>query len=477
MLLLDLCEVTTSHTAFLAQAVLEAVQQSSKLPSGWKASSRYLSKTERESLRRRTVQEFMDIFRSLPNEKEFEAAAHADRAKKGWYMASANTLLKVFGPDTPRFASLLAAMPSQLSATENLRLSVRLWERWIDAGRPKSPKQIDALAENTPGIGKQTSGTPWKANVHTALASGEPEKVMRSSRGEDSKGEKGRSNLLGDLSHVANDAWMTHFGKTSQSVLADRKDYFAMTAKIRKVAEKMGWEPAEVQETVWSFFKALAESRTKGRKSLEKPANDHGSASEDFADAMTQDGEVQDAIQRLRNRGLAGEPSQDLRDGGQDPSGSPLSAAAERGLAGSLARVTDRAERLKDAEDHQYFITTGYHFPNATDVKWDRKRVTFTITDPREIAEWREKPRKADDHYGAVVGMKGDKWQVIHGVSHGSPTVSDEDSKITISLPFNERDLRKPMTTDPERWRTVERKKQERADRVQAEMQPAVASA
>jgi hypothetical protein len=488
MLLLDICEVTISPTALLAQAVMEAVEKADKFPAGWKAVARYLTATEREKMRSDTARDILEIFTSLPDEKEFEASARAGVAKRGWYQASARALLQVFGPDTPLFAAILASASPQVSVKENLRIAFRFWEKWIEAGRPKTIKEIDAVGERTDVVGpirwhgtvspsgKKKPGMPWRGNIINAIQTEDPSKIVLSSGNIVGKVDNFRGNLLNDLSRVTNDAWMAHFAGIEQDTFGTVAGYAAFSAKVRKVAQKMGWEPAEVQETIWSFFKALYESQkpdSKGKKALEKLTHTRVNDASDFSDLMVKDPEVRDALQRLRDRGLAGEASPSLRDRGQDPASSPLSAGSEGGLAGALARVAKRAEDQRNEEDAQLFSTIGYHFPNAIDIKWDRKRVTFTLTDPREIAEWKEKKTKADDGHGAVIGTTKDgKWQVIRSITHMDPTVQDDGKSITISLPFKERETRRPAKKlNPEKWREVERKKQQRLERFRQEQE------
>lgn len=483
MLLLDLHEATLPHTTMLAQAIMEAVKKTKDaMPMGWKHVSRYLSPIEKEKMRKDVAEKMINIFRNLPDEKEFEASARAGQAKKGWYAASAQSLLDVFGPDTPRFCALLASLSPRVAVTENLRNAVAFWGHWLEAGRPMTEKGIDAVGKQSLGLrwqgetkpdGTAHPGMGYRPNVLRSMTHKNPEQVVLSSGGNTEnpiagKVDSFRANLLGDLSRVTNDVWMANFAGIDQKLFSSKAGYLAMTAKVRKVADKMGWSPAEVQETVWSFFKALKESQTmdkKGQKALEVLSHDDVNQSNDFADLMVNDKEVRDALKKLRDRNLAGESTPSLRDGGQDPASSPYSAATERGLAGSLSRVSDRAEKLKDTEDAQEFATRGYHFPHATDIKWDRRRITFTLSDPREIAEWKEKPRRPVDTYQMVVGMSGTKWNVVKGVVHGTPTVQDTGKTVTVSLPFREKEGRVPINIDPERWRAVERKKTERANR------------
>ena len=159
MLLFDICEAEKPHGMILAEAILEAVKQGDKeMPMGWKHLSRYLSEKEKADMRTDVAQRMLDIFRNLPSEKEFEASAHAGQAKKGWYAASAKSLMEVFGPDTPRFAALLASLSPQVSVKENLRNAIKFWEIWIDAGRPMTEKGIDE-------VGKQALGRRWMGDL------------------------------------------------------------------------------------------------------------------------------------------------------------------------------------------------------------------------------------------------------------------------------------------------------------------------
>lgn len=468
MLLLDLADNTLPSHLLLAQAVMEAVGKAKEMPMGWKHVSKYLTEEEKGKMRKDVAQRLIDIFRSLPSEKEFEASARAGQAKKGWYAASAQALMEVFGPDTPRFAALLASLSPQVSVTENLRNAIRFWEKWIEAGRPTHGKDLDAVGHAAVGEARWEKMN-WKQNVERSMMHPNPEKVVLSSGGMSGKVDSFRANLLGDLSRVTNDAWMAHFANIDQALFSSPAGYLATTARIRKVADKMGWSPAEVQETVWSFFKALHEKQNQqhqGRKTLEKLGHEDVNSSEDFADLLTRDKEVRDALKRLRDRGVAGEPTPRVRDGGQDPGSSPQSAAAQRGLAGSLGRVADRAEALKHRQDLQELVTRGYHFPNATNIKYGHRHVTFTLIDPREIAEWKEKTRKPDDTYSVILGRRDGKWDRLSGVTHGIPTVTDHGTEITITLPFSQREQIKTAQIDPERWRKVERKKLERVQKI-----------
>ena len=500
MLCLDLHEHTLSGTRLLVEA-LQLITEAAKkepLPAGWKYLQRYLTPEERTHQRKDLVQRMLEIFKDLPNDKEFEAAARAGQAKKGWYARSAKTLQEVFGPDTPRFTALLASTSPQVSVQENLRNAVRIWEAWIKNGRPNDPKEIDKIGASVLGFRwtgghtmtpegnlKKTPGMQWNNNVISALTHPHPEHITLSSGGRAGKVDSFRANLLGDLSRVTNDAWMASFGGIEQQLFSSTVGYSAFSAKVRRVAEKMGWQPAEVQETIWSFFKALTEKGSKAKgygKDILKTMT-HGDVNDtnDFYDLMINDNEVKDAIERLRAGGHAGTASAQLRDGSEDPGSSPYSSAEKAGLAGSLERVADRAEEYRRIEELQNNATAGYSFPKASDVRITTTKVTFTLTDPRDIKEYQEKQRTntililPSKKEGYVELFRGAKQP---GQEQDKNHTQNESGHLTMTFYYQSREQVK-LSKNPnrqidwEQWRLVNRKKQDKKLNQQLKMKAA----
>ena len=496
MLCIDLTEHLIDPTRLLVESMLLLVEEAKKepMPAGWKHIQRYLLPEERDNQRKDVVERMLEIFKGLPSDKEFEAAARAGQAKKGWYARSAKTLHEVFGPDTPRFAALLASTSPQVSVQENLRNSVRLWEAWIKAGRPSDPKEIDKVGAQVLGLRwtggqtltkdgklKKTPGMNWNNNVLRALTAEQPEKVTLSSGGPEDNPRAGkvdsfRANLLGDLARVTNDAWMASFAGIEQQLFSSKAGYAAFSARVRRVAEKMGWQPAEVQETIWSFFKALTESSNlkngRGREALAKMTHKDVDESSDFYDLMTSDKEVTDAIQRLRDGGFAGSASPQLRDGGQDSTESPLAAATQAGLAGDLGRIADRAEEYRRAEDIQTNATAGYSFPKATDIRISPKRVSFTLSDERDIREYNEKTRKntllilPSKKPGYIEVFRGARQPGAEGDKNHKET---DQGHLEMLFTYDERETIKLPTSsnrqiDWDQWRNVERQRAKMID-------------
>ncbi|MEK9896637.1 MAG: hypothetical protein VW518_09490, partial [Burkholderiaceae bacterium] len=86
-------------------------------------------------------------------------------------------------------------------------------------------------------------------------------------------------NLAGNFNEITNDAWMSKLSSVDQNLFAgvNRKGagsryvdeygalgikgpgYLAQNALSREAAGLLGWAPAEVQETAWSFGKTLSD--------------------------------------------------------------------------------------------------------------------------------------------------------------------------------------------------------------------------
>ena len=242
--------------------------------SSFASKARFLTPAERAKLRSNTIKTFVDVFNSLPSEKEFAAAALGGQAKRGWYKHSTQALIEVFGVDAPRFAALLAATSPQTSVENNLINALNIWKNWTAAGRPIDQKVIlRVMGESVMGNKGEDSVLPaWRNNSIRALTSASPEELVIS-------GPKVNSfmlNLRGFVNEVTNDAWMANFALVDQVIFSGSLNvagtdpgkgpgYLAMSARVRAAAKYLTkltgetWTPAEVQETVWSWAKTLYE--------------------------------------------------------------------------------------------------------------------------------------------------------------------------------------------------------------------------
>lgn len=337
----------------------------------FKSVAKYLTPGELKDMQANTAKNILDVFNELPADADFETAAKLGMLKRGWYERAGQSLLALFGDDTEKFVSLLAATSPQQPVQENLAMSFQVWRDWLEAGRPtdtgvlqklvKPLVDLDgrlfnvvralqgrALAESPEGLNKPM---PPKGRVDAdAELSG-------------NKVESFRRNLLGDLNASTNDTWMAKFGEVEPSSFGQKSGYLAYSAKMRRVADTLGIKPAEVQETIWSFFRTLFNNTTvdlSARDALAAMTPDDIIQTPEFAHELLTNPKVRNILKELhagpegeaileRLRNL--EHTRPLSEGGAK--GGLLSQAnvgADTSSGRALARIVRRAQSLKDAE-------------------------------------------------------------------------------------------------------------------------------
>lgn len=217
------------------------------------------------------VKEFSQLLDVLPRAKQLAAVAKAGSAKKGWYRASTQALMDVFGDDAPRFAALLAALSPQTSVEMNLINTLNTWKNWTAAGRPTGADDIRKI------MGQSVAGTKgddsvleaWANNASRALSSNDLSKLTLSGPKVDSF----YRNLADDVYRVTNDAWMASglgvdqglFSGSPTALQLSRGDpgltpgYIATSARMREAGQMGNMFPSEAQETTWSYFMPLYE--------------------------------------------------------------------------------------------------------------------------------------------------------------------------------------------------------------------------
>ena len=209
--------------------------------------------------------------------EDLSALAFAGRFKQGWYRHGAEQLQNVFGEDTERFIALLAATSPQTSVEMNLENALRVWRTWTDAGRPTDSKEIRRImGKSVVGTGTEKSVmNAWVNNSVTALTAKDPTVIELSGP----KADSFMRNLLSNLDEVTLDTWQGRAYNLLQEVFGGKifkstggrgvksPGYILSAAATRRAADYLSkrtgttWKPAEVQETVWSFVKALYEKR------------------------------------------------------------------------------------------------------------------------------------------------------------------------------------------------------------------------
>ena len=86
---------------------------------------------------RKAVQQMDRLLSVLPSAKELSSVAKAGAPKQGWYRASTQAIIDVFGvQDAPRFSSLLAAMSPQTSVEMNLLNTLNTWKKVVPQKKP-----------------------------------------------------------------------------------------------------------------------------------------------------------------------------------------------------------------------------------------------------------------------------------------------------------------------------------------------------
>lgn len=238
--------------------------------------TQHLTASERAKLRTDTAQKLLDIHLALPSSDEVAAVAYAGKAKRGWYRHSKEGIDHIFGADGWRFTGLLAAMSPQCSVEVNLENALNTWKNWTAVGRPQTKAEIVAvMGRSVQGLkGEDGVLGAWINNSVRSLTAATKDDVTLS-------GPKVNSfyqNLIGNLDEVTNDAWMANYALIDQMLFSGNLNkagdepgkgagYMAMNAKVRSAAKKLGWKPAEVQETVWSFSMSLLEMIDKQQES------------------------------------------------------------------------------------------------------------------------------------------------------------------------------------------------------------------
>lgn len=237
-----------------------------------------LTDDELSHLTPKTADRMMNVLSVLPQAKEMATVAQAGEAKRGWYRAGVESIVNTFGKeDAPRFTALLSSLSPQTSVEDNLRNAMAVWGRWETLGRPglTSPMSKQEFARMMGDVvqgdkGEKSVLNAWLNNSYTSLTTPDPRQITLSGPKVDSF----MRNLQGITNEVTNDAWMARYADVPQEVfkgIDGRKSggYLAASVRAREAAQRLSdttgdsWTPSEVQETVWSWAKALYEKQNK----------------------------------------------------------------------------------------------------------------------------------------------------------------------------------------------------------------------
>jgi hypothetical protein len=285
------------------------------------------------------------LIKALPSDEEFEAMARAGAAKKDWYVQAARLLREVHGEDTPRFVSLLAATSPRQPVNKNLLMTLRIWNAWEEAGRPtETITRVLPLTDDDGNPVLDRKGNPRFRTMRTfaflkdipgaEFGSRLPNLMKALTHPDENaplsgmKVDSFRRNLLGDMGAVVNDVWMANFADIDQGLFGGKLTYELYSDRVRRVAKKLGWDPAEVQAAVWSGFRTMAALRKGGasrEESLQQLTHEHVLTTPAFQDLLLGDINVRRELDRVGIgegvRAAAGQPGQTAAGSGIGRSG------------------------------------------------------------------------------------------------------------------------------------------------------------
>ena len=255
----------------LTDDIVKAVQSGAK----------HLNPAEQAALTKpEGMRSFLSFRNAIPDIDTLAGGVEGGAAKRGWYEHSRKAIGHVWGPDADLFAGVLAATSPQNAVETNFTNANNIFSDWVKAGRPTDGPQIEALMRDTiRRTTKDGEGKTLKAWVNNTVRVLQDSKTLSGSKVDSfwtNLRTRVRETPYGDVppeQAVTLDAWMANlfgahkeaFGSASSKAKLKRGDpgyspnYLGGTSRMREVAEKMGIDPAEAQETLWSFGKSLYE--------------------------------------------------------------------------------------------------------------------------------------------------------------------------------------------------------------------------
>jgi hypothetical protein len=360
-----------------------------------------------------------DMLEKLPPGRALASMAVAGESARHWYRNSSLALSQMFGAEAPRFTSMLAAMSPRTSVEQDFTGALLFWEKWNGAQRPSDPEVIREMLEDVikgRTVGGEKAGIMPSTAANNVTRSAMFDDIARVLGSEDpvieylsgNKVNAFYNNLLQDLDKVTVDTWSSRYlgiGNLSGNdrklkldqlatpeyrhmndprlqgtplanpdparqgiddgaggILSRSQKYEAASMTHREAADLLTrmtgrkWEPAEVQETAWSFLKTMQDHpNRKGRdlidfwKSGEWTEADIGAAAS--FDQSVFDPKNAPIVQRLVDQGLVNAP--------EPLAGRPRGGTTDR----SLARQGDMELMLRTAQD-TYGDTPKYLLPS-----------------------------------------------------------------------------------------------------------------
>jgi hypothetical protein len=255
---------------------------------------------ERVGKTARTVKNISDNIEAMPPDTDLMTLAKMGEAKRGWYyraVRAVRALADMVDPaDRVVLVRLIAASSPRQSVKLNLVMAIDAYAEWVRRGRPTDKANLE---EWVPTF------VPMDSRWQNAIAAFRGESFSDKSFKVSSFSDNMLDDVLRNVEAVTNDIHMSKLFPEWLK-LGTMSGYYAGAAKVRRVAKQLGWQPREVQETIWSTMKTLyeiAESKGETRNIsevfqtiTEEDIIQHGT---EFSVLLTSDKDVYDAIVKL----------------------------------------------------------------------------------------------------------------------------------------------------------------------------------
>lgn len=155
---------------------------------------------------------------------------------RNWYIDTQQYIEQMFGDGADLFTALLAATSPRVHVKISWDMAVRIYNEF-NAGT--IPSKIGLMGCHRPNVLRALSGQPLQGNKVRAFY----------------------ANLRGDLNQVTIDSWMLKlfrwFERGTKRVPTNNQ-YQKLAERFALVARNNGYEPAEFQAILWTWYREQA---------------------------------------------------------------------------------------------------------------------------------------------------------------------------------------------------------------------------
>lgn len=228
-------------------------------------------------LRVDVIDKISAVYNSFPTVKELKTLAEMGRAGRRWYQLANRVInnLAQNEEDAWRLSGVLAATSPNKGVPDSVAITLGVWKRWNDAGRPTDPAQLQKLlyrfwsADGTMAASKQTASEVIQnnpiylpadlGNTIAALTSPDYQTALQNFSDSSPKVKPFFRAIMGELDAVVNDTWMARIFGLPKTRIGQVAENTVSTIMTKAVAKELGWEPAEVQAALWAVARVFGE--------------------------------------------------------------------------------------------------------------------------------------------------------------------------------------------------------------------------